>query len=624
MWAKKILLLFSILVLVACGQKKETELKKKEFQNLYITYAKTATEHFLSNKSDYKEYALKSIEAAKHLHDSFQVDALILAGDLFVREVTNESLMDSSLLFLDQADKIATRYENVVSMRDRRKKTLLLKAVYYSIHRKDDSSLHNLVMAKGIQSSGQQNDKYVEFQIIRLLGQIYESHDTSRVLENLQELLINAKELGDSIELTDAYKDLGRYYNKLGLYNLSITYLDSAEVLSPTSRTQIEAKHSISVIKALDYYSLENYPSAHFYSQRALFYARQFGDEENIAAATGVLAHSLYKLGNKDSAKILINDLLKFSENSPAYVQINALYEASDLYELAGEYKKSLSTFKRMIELKDSLQAKTEEETIDQLTVQYQVVKRDNLIAAQKNLVTRQRFYVFSAIVLASLFALTILFLIQRYRSKQKTTHLLAGKNERIETLLQELQHRVKNNMQMISSLLNLQSRTLADSEARDVMQEGRHRIDAMSLIHQKLYMDDDISSINAKEYLEDLVLGLMKSFSAKGAPVDLKMKIDALTLPVDTAIPLGLITNELVTNALKYGLTAPQPVLQINLSQQNGKLRLEVNDNGKGIQQEKQRTNSLGMKLVAALAKQINSMLTITSEKGTSITLQQ
>ena len=121
------------------------------------------------------------------------------------------------------------------------------------------------------------------------------------------------------------------------------------------------------------------------------------------------------------------------------------------------------------------------------------------------------------------------------------------------EVLLKEIHHRVKNNLQIISSLLNLQARFIKDKSAVDAVQEGRNRVKSMALIHQKLYQQDNIQGINMPEYIENLSRALLTSYKIKGDRITVDRKVDAIYLDIDTAIPLGLIINELLTNSLKY-----------------------------------------------------------------------
>lgn len=193
-------------------------------------------------------------------------------------------------------------------------------------------------------------------------------------------------------------------------------------------------------------------------------------------------------------------------------------------------------------------------------------------------------------------------------------------RNQRIETLLRELHHRVKNNLQVISSLLGLQSNRLENVAAQRAVNEGKERIRTMSLIHQKLYQYDDVTALNIKDYIESLVVEIATSYGYLDKS-EIRMDIPNMSMDADTALPLGLIINELVTNAFKYAYNEENiPLLSVSLiSTQDGHFRLIVFDNGDGLpeQFDVSRANSFGFKLVQLLVKQLQGHLNITNQQG-------
>lgn len=249
-------------------------------------------------------------------------------------------------------------------------------------------------------------------------------------------------------------------------------------------------------------------------------------------------------------------------------------------------------------------------------------IEKDKQIAEQKLSLSQQKNANISFAALAAFLFLVTFFLLGRYRNKQKTAVQFAEKNQKIETLIKELHHRVKNNMQVISSLLSLQSNTIMDDKAKEVLQEGQHRVEAIGLIHQKLFLNDTITQVNIKEYIETLIKQLITSYrGSTDIAIKLSMNIEAVMLHIDTAIPLGLIINELATNALKYGLDGNSPELNISLkAHKNDQLQLFLKDNGKGFDKgpDMQQQTSIGLKLVATLTRQIKGTLHCRKDNGT------
>jgi PAS domain S-box-containing protein len=191
------------------------------------------------------------------------------------------------------------------------------------------------------------------------------------------------------------------------------------------------------------------------------------------------------------------------------------------------------------------------------------------------------------------------------------------------EVLLKEIHHRVKNNLQIISSLLNLQSGYIHDEHAGEMFKESRNRVKSMALIHEKLYQSKDLARIDFAEYVRHLTTHLFRSYGVNTHAVSLKINIDKILLDIDTAIPCGLIVNELVTNSLKYAF--PPGVIgeiRVDLRRENdGRLALLVSDNGAGLPADFdfRQTDSLGLQLVSTLTDQLEATLAVDRTGGTS-----
>ncbi|MDA3878780.1 MAG: sensor histidine kinase [Prolixibacteraceae bacterium] len=196
---------------------------------------------------------------------------------------------------------------------------------------------------------------------------------------------------------------------------------------------------------------------------------------------------------------------------------------------------------------------------------------------------------------------------------------LLENSEKEKSLLLRELNHRVKNNLQMVSSLLNLQARQLDGHPAAEALKAGRYRVEALTLIHQKLYREDVETKIDLKEYVDELSNNLVMNF---GQNFQLNLELDSMLIKIDRAIPVGLIINELVTNALKYsGVKQVFPVLSIILKHKDGKGIIIIKDNGEGLSDDFDftKTTSFGIKLVNSLVKQLNGTIEWDNQGGTT-----
>jgi PAS domain S-box-containing protein len=188
------------------------------------------------------------------------------------------------------------------------------------------------------------------------------------------------------------------------------------------------------------------------------------------------------------------------------------------------------------------------------------------------------------------------------------------------EVLLKEIHHRVKNNLQIISSLLNLQLNYIKDKEMQMIFKESQNRVMSMALIHQKLYLSKNQLSIDLQEYINELIQHLMKSYDT-GKHIDVDVKVNNVSLDNDKVVILGLIVNELISNALQYAFPeGKKGSITVHMNRTNSGISLIVKDNGKGFPQDinYRRTKSLGLQLVNTLVDQLGGNINLKQNNGT------
>jgi len=193
------------------------------------------------------------------------------------------------------------------------------------------------------------------------------------------------------------------------------------------------------------------------------------------------------------------------------------------------------------------------------------------------------------------------------------------------EVLLKEIHHRVKNNLQIITSLLKLQSTYVKDKRALELFKESQNRVQSMALIHQKLYQSKNLGKINFDEYLRTLIAYIMQSFGTSKPAVEVNLEAKDIFMSIDNAIPCGLIINELVTNSYKHAFKGRKKgMILIRLTLKQNKYTLEVKDDGIGIPDKINITESrtFGLKLISTLVEQIRGSIQITRPKGTLFTI--
>ena len=205
--------------------------------------------------------------------------------------------------------------------------------------------------------------------------------------------------------------------------------------------------------------------------------------------------------------------------------------------------------------------------------------------------------------------------------SRKRADEQLKNSLREKEVLLKEIHHRVKNNLQVMSSLLNLQSQYLSDPKAKDILRTSMDRIKSMAFMHDKLCMSENLSSILFPEYVKDLTHSLVSTY-ATGREIILTLDITPVSFDIDTAMPLGLAINELVSNALKHAFPEKKEecIVAIDLSRDDTVMTLVISDNGIGFPEniDFADTQSLGMQLVTTLVDQLEGTIELTRGEGT------
>jgi two-component sensor histidine kinase len=323
-----------------------------------------------------------------------------------------------------------------------------------------------------------------------------------------------------------------------------------------------------------------------------------------------------------------------------------------------GHYLSAIAHFQNYKNLTDSLYNDRLSNQIADLQIKHETAEKEQHIdlLTKENLIQqstlseqsfRQRVGIIGLVLLLCLLAITF----NRFQLKKRSNNLLQVKQNEInqkneslqsvvlekenlltqqrvlleekEWLLKEIHHRVKNNLQIVMSLLNSQAAYLKDDQALSAIQNSQHRVYAISLIHQKLYQSDQVATIEMSTYLREIVDYLTECFH-EPEQVRFDLKITPIELDVSLAVPLGLIINEAITNCLKYAFPKGRTgIVSIHLFQvDGGKYKLTIADNGIGISQgvDNVGKHSLGMSLMKGLAKQLGGELQIENESGLSV----
>lgn len=382
------------------------------------------------------------------------------------------------------------------------------------------------------------------------------------------------------------------------------------------------------------YYKIAgDYPKGLLYGKKAEALAKKYHQQLSLTYTYNWLGEIYFYSGDRAKGLQYLNRALDITIARRAPFREAEIYKVLyKCYHDAGDAEKALHAFSRSVRINDSLQVLRNTKQIGRLQIEYETEKKDQHIASLR-LINLEKTRTTGVIAMGMiLFVLLSAFLYVQYRGIRQRNRMLADSNkkineqaEQLKFFMKELHHRVKNNLQIVSSLLSLQSNHLPDKDAQQAVKVGQQRIEAMSLIHRSLYQQNNPNMVNMKEYVTDLVESILQSFGIEKNTFGLQLDIQITEMDVDMALPLGLIINEWVTNAFKYAYKeVRRPTLTLSLKKDR-EIVLDIKDNGPGMPQdawEKPR-GSFGVKLVKVLSRQLNGICGIESSSGTRFNLQ-
>lgn len=348
----------------------------------------------------------------------------------------------------------------------------------------------------------------------------------------------------------------------------------------------------------------------------------------DIIENTLALAECYLKLENYSKATDYLSDDLN-PIKSDNILKRNRIY--ADYYFKTGDFENSTVYLKKNIKIRDSIDALASNIKNQQLT---SVVAQDlensrKMMEQQKNQLEESRKDIKARDDKISLVFVSLIFtligfagLVYAYLKSIKNQRLIAEQKFIIEnalvekdSLLKEIHHRVKNNLQMVSSLLSLQTKNTRSKAAIEALEEGKSRVKAMALIHQKLYQNDDLSVIEMQGYIESLINSIQSVYKKGGHNINITIDAEGVELDIDRAIPFGLILNELVSNSFKYAFPNDDSdgKIYIHLRKLLGQEGFfEYTDNGIGLPEdtEERANSSMGIRLMNRLANQLQTSL--------------
>ncbi len=424
------------------------------------------------------------------------------------------------------------------------------------------------------------------------------------------------KRLGLKDDLAYSCQNLGDAWLQIKDYDKALAFQNEGLALRRALKNDVDIALSLnSRGNVLKY--MKRYPEALADYQESLRLARQTSFQPLVSTCVSNTGHVYSLLKQyREALPYHLETRQRLLETGEMFDVPENCHLLAEAYAGIGKYDSAYHFQKLHSEIKDSLLTEETSARMSELQTKYETAQKEAKIAMQAEKLNEQRIVIWAivAVLVVALIAGTLLW---------RLSNQLRKRNEEKEFLIKEIHHRVKNNLQVLSSLLHLQSRHIKDETALDAVREGQNRVDAMGLIHQKLYMGDNLAAVEMRDYLHNLGDTLLDSFGMDDDRVKIIYHLQPLHLDVDTAIPLGLIINELVTNSLKYAFPdGRQGIIELSLwKNETGQLCLKVADNGVGKSGALQLkgSTSFGTNLVEILSKKLKGKPEVTDGQGYS-----
>ena len=426
------------------------------------------------------------------------------------------------------------------------------------------------------------------------IGVVYKNQkEFDKALEYYQRSLVLKEDIKDRSGVSHVLNNIGTIYKEQGKLNMALAkYKESLEM---TTAAHDEKWMAITLFNMGSVYLKQGNPfKAHTCASRSLTLSKKIGQPELI----------------RDAAEVL-KDIYSNQYNW------KGAFQMQELYITMRDSIRNKKTEDDATEQRVTYEVEQREQEIKFLSVQNDVLQREKEVQALKiseNRIINVMFLVIG--IVAFLLALFFYLVLKKSKSVNK---LLRKQDDEKKVLLKEIHHRVKNNLQVINSLLRLQSKEINDEEIVAKFRETQKRVITIAALHEKMYRSENLRYVNLKEHIESIVEDLVTTY-AIDKKIDFNIQIENIQVGLRTLVPLGLIINEVIINSLKYAFkNIDEGVISLEIKQLNKTtFEMLIGDNGIGFKSY-QKTSGLGTKLINIFTKQLNGSLEKIEDSGTT-----
>ena len=542
------------------------------------------------SKADYDlalEYYFKSIELIDGIDDPEGLAVTMLnIGAIYLKQGNNSKALEYYFKSLKINEEIGSKHGIAESLNN----------IGYLYSEQDDFTTALEYYKRSLKISKEIDKPSTTAVTLSNIGDIFlEQNNFSKALEYFNESLRIQEIISDKQSMAATLHSIGKTYKRKDEILLALEFYHRSLKLSQAIGFKIGVVISYNSIGKI-YLTQGNTLKAITYANTSMQIAQEIGYARAILGAAEILKEANKKQGNwKKASQMqelfhLMRDSLRNVETEKNSIRKNLNYK----------YEKQI--------LADSL-VYVQRQELKQIAHQTELDKEEN---------KREVLYI-GLIFLLILGGIGI----RGYRRKQKINTLLKKQNEEKTAMLKEIHHRVKNNLQVVNSLLKLQSREIEDEHVVDMFKEAQNRVLSMALLHEKMYRSDDLQHINIQDHITLLVEDLVKSYSV-GTKIKSEIKINEIDIGIRTLVPLGLIINEILTNALKHAFKERnEGKILVQLKRmENESCELIIGDDGVGKDEALQSTG-LGNKLIGIFTKQLKGTMERLKQPGTVFKIQ-
>lgn len=428
------------------------------------------------------------------------------------------------------------------------------------------------------------------------------------------------RKTGDSALVASSLNNIGITYRMLDSLDIASAYFYQSLIIKDKLGDKMQISTTLANIGDILFLT-HDYKNAEIKYAVAYRMKKEINDQNGIIFVANKLGELYLRMGLLDKAKKFLNEGLTIARKIGSNeLELNNLKFQAQMYESRGQFEKAFEMYKDYDTLRNLVFDSDKAKTISELRIKYETEKTEseikslNQISASQAESLKAKTKAQYALTFG-LFMFLILALVAfiAYRQKQRS-------NVQIKTLMQERQHRAKNNLQIITQLLALQSASLEHEQAKGAIRSGENRMQAVSLIDKMLYQNSENTEIEMSDYVQRLAGNLSFMFGSENSKTKVHIEIGPFWLDASKATPLGLILNELITNSYKYAFHDHLcPEINIILKKNLEETTLIYHDNGPGLKMGFQinQTKSLGLKLIQSLSKQLKGTFVIENRDG-------